>query len=168
MNYYTSFIIRWLLLLLPIQIFSFILTPLTIYGSFFLLYLYKPLLEGNILVINNFRFELIEACIATYAYYFFYALVLTTKDIKLNIRLKILGIGFLLIFLMNIFRIALVIFLAVEFGFYWFNVVHLIFWKFISGIYVALVWIILVKYYKIDSIPVYDDLKTLYKKAFKR
>ena len=59
-------------------------------------------------------------------------------------------------------RIGLIMVIALDYGFFWFNVVHLFFWKFLSGVYVALVWIFLVKKFKIQNIPVYDDLKTLY------
>jgi exosortase/archaeosortase family protein len=85
-----------------------------------------------------------------------------TKYIKLINRVKIIIYGFLLIFAMNIFRIWLIIFLAVKYGFFWSNIVHMLFWKFISGVYVAIVWIILIRKYKVKSLPVYNDLKKIY------
>lgn len=80
-------------------------------------------------------------------------------------RLKLILIGFVLIFVMNILRLTLMILVSLNFGQDWFNLVHLFFWHFVSGIYIALVWIFLVKYYKIDSIPIYDDIKYLYDKS---
>ena len=71
--------------------------------------------------------------------------------------------GFAMIFAMNVIRIVLVIYLAINHGLVWFNIIHMFFWKFLSGVYVALVWIILIKIYNINSVPFYDDLKTLYK-----
>ncbi|MBS3168068.1 pacearchaeosortase [Candidatus Woesearchaeota archaeon] len=163
MKYYPQLIIRLFLILVSVPIISFILTPLTIYTSYFILNYYNPILIGNILDVNGIRFEFVEACIAIYAYYFLLLLVLLTKNINLKVRSRLVIYGFLAIFAMNIFRIWLVVFLALEHGFYWFNLVHLLFWKFLMGAYVAIVWILLVRNYKIKSIPVYDDLKTVYK-----
>ncbi len=168
MNYYLNFVIRLLLSLVPVSVFSFILTPLTIYTSFLILSAYNPILSGNFLIINNIKFEFVEACIVTYAYYFFWVLVLLTKEIRLKIRFEMLFFGFILIFLMNVFRIGLVIYLGISHGFFWFNLVHLIFWKFIMGVYVALIWIFLIKVYSIKSVPIWDDLKFLYKDCFKK
>jgi len=38
---------------------------------------------------------------------------------------------------------------------------------YLTGVYVAFVWIFLVKKYKIKSVPIYDDLKTLYNFSFR-
>jgi len=168
MKYHQGLIIRLVLLFLPAALLSFILTPLTVYAVKYLLFAYAPVVTDRSLVINNIGFNFVEACIATYAYLFLWYLCLLTKGIKLITRTKIIVYGFLLIFLMNIFRIVLLIILGVDYGFYWFNVVHLFFWKFLSGVYVALVWIFLVKIYNIKGIPVYDDLKTLYKDSLFR
>lgn len=167
MNYYVGLIIRLVLAFVPAGLFSFFLTPLTIYTSYLVLASYHPTIVANSLVINNISFQFIGACIAVYAYYFLWLLCLLTKDILLKDRIKIIFFGFFLIFTMNILRIALVIILATDYGFFWFNLVHLFFWKFLSGVYVALVWIMLVKVYRIEKIPAYDDLKTLYKASFR-
>ena len=135
MNYYLRFLIRLLLTFFPISFFSFIFTPLTLYASYLLLFFYHPLLEGTNLVINGLYFEFVQACIAVYAYYFLLVLCLWTKDISLKKRLKLIVFGFLIIFVINVLRIAFVIFLAVNYDFYWFNLVHLIFWKFVQRIF---------------------------------
>ena len=111
-------------------------------------------------------FHFIEACIATYAYYLIILLTLLTKEITLKTRIKIILIGSGLILLMNIIRIFILITITMNYGLYWFDIIHLAFWKFLSGIYVALVWILLVKIYKIKSIPIYDDIKYLYERSF--
>jgi hypothetical protein len=67
---------------------------------------------------------------------------------------------------MNILRIDLLIAAFVSLGKEWFDTIHLVFWKFVSGVYVALVWIFLSKKYKIRSIPIYTDIKYLYNKSF--
>lgn len=166
MKYYVNFLIRFLLCFIPVTIFSLIFTKLTIYLSYLLLIFYNPIINGNYLTIHNINFEFVEACIVPYAYYFFWVLSLLTKDIVLKTRIKIIFYGFSLIFIMNIVRIFILINLAINYGFYWFDLIHMVFWKFLSGIYVALVWIFLIKVYNIKSIPVYDDLKTLYKKIY--
>jgi exosortase/archaeosortase family protein len=147
-------------------LFSFVLTPITIYAVYYLLFNFNPILIENLIIVNGLRFLFVDACIAVIAYYFFWILTMLTNDMKLAMRVKFILIGFFAIFLMNIFRIWLVIFLAVNYGFWWFNLVHLFFWRFVSGVYVALVWIFLVKYYNVKSIPVYDDFVILYRKAF--
>ena len=65
---------------------------------------------------------------------------------------------------MNILRIDLLIFVLLEFGSDLFDKIHLVFWNFISGLYVAFVWIFLVKKFKVKSIPVVSDVKELYKR----
>lgn len=168
MKYHYNFLIRLLLCFIPVSIFLFLFTKPTIYGTYTLLLNYNPLIAGEFLIIKNNIFEFVEACIVPYAYYFLFILCLLTKDISLKDRIKIIFFGFILIFTMNILRIYLLIVLAQEYGFELFHLIHMFFWKFLSGVYVALVWILLVKIYKVKSIPIYSDLKTLYKLATKK
>ncbi len=168
-KYFKELITRLLLCFIPISVFSFVFTPLTVYGSYFLSKIFLNItLNENVLVVNGFPFRIIEACVASAAYYFLWLLCFLTKDIRWKIRAKIIIYGFGLIFLMNIFRIWLLIFLAMNFGFKWFNAVHLAFWNFLTGIYVALVWIFLVWHFRIRSIPIYSDIKEIYKMGFKK
>ena len=164
MKYEHQLILRLLFCFAPLGLFYLILTPLTLYVSYFLLP-FKSQVVNNSLVIGMNTFEFVKACIAGAAYYLIYILVLLTKDVSFKLRLKLMSLGFLAIFVMNILRILILIYLAVEIDYYYFELVHLIFWKFVSVIYVALVWIYLVKRFKIDSIPVYDDLKYLYERS---
>ena len=163
MKYPHNFLIRFVLCFLPPAVFSLLFTQITIYFSYIMLYVYNPIIEGNILSIKDLKFEFVDACIIPYAYYFFWGLCLFTKDITLKTRIKMVVYGFAMIFAMNVIRIVLVIYLAINHGLVWFNIIHMFFWKFLSGVYVALVWIILIKIYNINSVPFYDDLKTLYK-----
>ena len=165
MKYLYNFLIRYLLLFIPISLIYFIFSPITIYGSYYLIYFLKPSIIGNIITVNGIPFTFIDACIAAYAYYLIWFLSLTAKDVKIKTRVKLILIGFLLILLMNYFRISLLIYLTVKYGIDAFNIVHMFFWKFLSWFYVALVWIILVKFYRVKSIPLYDDFKYLWKKS---
>jgi len=168
-KYFKELIIRLLLCFVPISVFSLIFTPLTIYGSYFISKLFFNItLNGNVLFVNGFPFRIIEACVASAAYYFLWLLCFLTKDIKWAVRGKIIIYGFGLIFLMNIFRIWLLIFIAMNFGFRWFNVVHLAFWNFVTGVYVAFVWIFLVWHFKIIDIPIYSDIKHIYRLGFRK
>ena len=165
MKYTYSFIIRFILCFIPAAVFSIMFTQITISAVYFLLSAYKPILINNLLIVKIYKFEFVEACIVPYAYYFFWFLCLFTKDILTKIRIKMIVYGFIMIFLMNILRIVFVIDLAARYGLVWFNVVHLFIWHFISGIYIAIVWVILVRHYKIKSIPFYSDIKELYKRS---
>ena len=148
MKYEHSLLIRILVCFIPLSLLTWILTPITVNLSYITLLYYNPILAADVIVIHGIPFSFIEACIATSAYYLIILLTLLTKDITLKQRIKLIFIGSLLILLMNLFRIFLLIFVTINYGFYWFEIIHLAFWKFLSGIYVALVWILLVRYYK--------------------
>lgn len=165
MRYEYALIIRTILCFIPVKFLFIILAPITLYLSYLTLLFYKPLISGNSLIINSIPLNFIEACIASYAYYLIIILTLLTKDIKLKDRIKIILIGSLLIMGMNILRIFILVIVVLNYGFYWFDIIHLTFWKFLSGIYVAFVWIILVKKFNIKSIPVYSDLQYLFRRS---
>ena len=165
MKYVYNLLLRIIFCFIPLPFLSLILTPITLYISYLTLLPFNPNLVKDSIIINGIPFQFIEACIATYAYYLIILLTLLTKDIKLLTRIKIILLGSLLILIMNVFRIFILIYLVMNSGFYWFDLVHMIFWKFVSGVYVALVWIFLVKVFKIHSIPIYDDIKYLFAKS---
>lgn len=163
MKFPTSFIFRFILCFIPVAVFSMLFTQVTIYTVYYLLHYFNPIMISNLLIVKTSKFEFVDACIVPYAYYFFWVLCLFTKDIILKTRIKMIVYGFAMIFVMNILRIIFVIWLDINYGLIWFNIIHMFIWHFISGVYVALVWIILVKIYKIKSIPFYSDIKELYK-----
>jgi exosortase/archaeosortase family protein len=146
--------------------FSLIFGPLTILFSYLSLipFGYNPIIDfsTNTIVINGHYLKFIPACTAAAAYYLLLLLIILTKDIEFKTRLKMMLFGSLLILAMNIIRIDILIIALVDFGKEWFNVIHMAFWRFISSIYVALVWIFLINKYKIKTIPIYSDIKYLY------
>ena len=169
MKYLKRLAIRLILCFAPISWFSFIFTPLTVYGSYIiLLSFFDVIIRDSFLIVNGFPFKIVEACVASAAYYLLWLLCFLTKDISVKVRFKIIVYGFLLIFGMNLFRIGLLVFLAMKYGFYWFSLVHLTFWYIVTGVYVALVWIFLVRYYNIKNVPMYSDVKTIYRMGFKK
>ena len=119
----------------------------------------------NSLVIGEKYFTLIPACIALPAYYLLFFLILTTKDLSFKKSLTLFFTGSFLILLMNVIRIDILILAFSGLGKSWFEYIHLFLWKFVSGVYVALVWIYLIKKYNIKEIPVYSDFKYLYSKS---
>ncbi len=144
------------------SLFLTILTPLTIYSSYFLLKIfYNPIIQNQTLIIQSYSFNIITACTALIAFILLSELILLTRNINFKIRIKLFFIGFLLIFLMNILRIIILILVYINFGQDDFNTIHLIYWHIISTVFVAVVWIFLVEYYKIKSIPLWDDINLL-------
>ena len=113
------------------------------------------------------RLDFIEACIAGSAYFLFSLLVVFTKGINLKKNIKLVGYGFLLILGMNVLRIIILILVLLYAGQNWFDIIHLTFWWFVGGIYIAIVWIFLTKKLKIKTIPVYSDIKELWKSIHK-
>ncbi len=166
MRYYPSLLIRILLCFIPISVFYTVFLPLTIKGTALFLLPYHPVIIDNLLIIRNYGFEFIEACIATAAYYLLWCLVMLTKDIAVLMRIKMIITSFVLFLAMNIIRIIILILLALYSTQEIFDVVHLVFWQLIAGVYVVAVWFFVVRVYKVKSIPVYDDIKYFYQHSF--
>lgn len=170
MKYEYSLILRLvIILLIPVKIFYVIFTPLTIFPSYFLLRLfnYEILMDyvNKYFIIGNYTLDFVPACIAASAYYLLFLLILATKGIGLRTRIKMLLLGSFLILVMNIIRVEILIVALVEYGKALFESIHLVFWRFVSVVYVFFVWVFLIKRYKVESIPVYSDLRMLYKKS---
>ena len=158
-----------LLLFVPsVNIFYFLFSRITLWGSLPFLYLsgYSLNIEGYTLFINGQNLDFVPACVATSAYYLLSLLVLLTPGIKLKNRFYLFLSGSFLIFLMNVIRIDILLYVLVEFGENWFDKIHIFFWHFVSSIYVAAVWIFLSYKFKIKSIPVYSDFKFLLGQSF--
>ena len=155
---FLRYIILILIALPNLFLFYFIFTPLTIYPVNSILSLFcNSHLIGNQITINNFQIELVDACIAGSAYYL---LLLLNLSIPMNLKKRIYSIAFsFLIFLaINILRISVFTILLVN-SFEYFDVTHKIFWYFLSGVIVFLVWFITIKTFKIKEIPFYNDIK---------
>ena len=160
-----SLFFRYLLLILAsfnnLAIFYTIFTPLTIYPVYFLLNLISPTtLSGTALFFKGFQIKIVEACVAGSAYYLLLILNLTTP---MPFKKRIYSIFFLFFsfLLINITRIfAFSILLTKSFSLFKFT--HLLFWYFLSGIFVFLIWFFNTKLFKIKEIPIYSDIKKLY------
>lgn len=166
-----SLIFRYLFLILiafpNLAFFYTIFTPLTVYPVYWLLGLFfnVSFLSDNLILINNFLpIELIRACIAGSAYYLLLILNLSTPKINLKKRIYAIGFSFLAFLIINILRIFILSVIAVS-GSQFFDITHKIFWYSLSTLFVVVIWFAEVKLFKIKEIPVYSDLKSLYKES---
>lgn len=160
-----DFILRYGILLIiglfGIKILYKIFLPLTIYPVYLSLFAHSPQIVGNILFADGKIIQIIDACVATMAYYFLLILNLTTPGIKFLKRLAFIGLSFLSLLIINILRIIILSFMYLANSPY-FEITHKILWYFGSTIFVVLIWFIGVKYFRVKGIPIYSDLKELY------
>ena len=163
-NLFLRYMILVLVALPNLYLFYFIFTPLTIYPIYFLLQIfYEPSLNGNLITIGKFSIELIGACIGGSAYYLLLILNLSTSNIKIKKRIKMILISFISLLILNILRIFLLSLMFLSDS-VWFNLTHELFWYVGSVIFVVGIWIFEVKYFRIKEIPVHSDLKFLWRK----
>jgi len=140
-------------------------TPLSAYLSYFPFLLLGASVDGNILSFGSSKVEFVDACSALGAYILLGLLVLLTKDVSFWKGVKVFLLGCLMILIANIIRIDLMIIILENYGMNLFETLHMVIWKFVSVVYVALVWIFLVWKFKIKNIPLWSDLKYLYKNS---
>ena len=169
-NNVVMFVLRYLsaiLLLIFSDLLYKILQPLTFYSAYYLTSLFADarLLSSTELIVGTQTLEFVPACAAILAYILLYVLVLFTRGISLRLGLKIALIGSIVIFIVNIFRIELLMYVLLKYGKDYFQTLHLLVWKIFSSLFVALLWILLVHRYKIKGIPIYDDLKSFVRKS---
>ena len=158
---FSRYAILVLLALPGLTIFYIIFKPITIYPVYILLSFFKSVsLSGNEITVGRATISIINACVAGSAYYLLLILNLSTPNIKIKKRLKILGIAFASFLVLNILRIF-VLGLMLSDGSSLFNLAHKLFWYFGTTIFLILVWFAEVKYYKIKSYPFVSDIKFL-------
>lgn len=160
-------LIRYLLLLalmFSLPIIYWIFTPMTIYLSAFFLKIFfnQVLVYQNFLVIDSKIFtQLIPACIAGSAYLLLLILNLSVP-MKIKTRIYSILFSFLILLLLNTLRISLLTILYKD-NLALFNTTHMIFWYFLSTIFVMGIWFLTAKIFSIKEIPVYSDIKCLIK-----
>jgi len=167
MNKIYNLFIRYFILILialpNLEVFIFIFTPLTIYSTYLILALFYPiLLSGSSLILDSSVIEIVRGCVAPSAYYLLLMLNLTTPNIHIKKRLLLVLVSFILFFIANILRIVILSVLFFD-NFIYFDIIHTIFWYFLSILFVIIIWFFLVYIFKIKSIPFYTDIKSLYK-----
>lgn len=168
MKYGIKLIIRIIIAIiiaLSSKLYYFILAPITLYATYAITKLFTPItLQSNKFFIDGLTLEFVPACVAVAAYILLSLLILLTKDIGCKKLIKLFLLGFFLIFIANIIRIELMIYVLTNFGSNLFKTLDLFFWKVLSTIYIVFVWIFLTRLFKINTIPIYSDIKYLLKK----
>ena len=169
-NSYKSIFLRYgilvLLAILGLPFFYFFFTQLTIYPSYFLfnlIYDDVSLIQTTITVFGQFPIEIIGACVGGSAYFLLTILNLSTPKIKVNKRLKMLGISYIVFLIINLIRIFILGIMFIESSSA-LDITHKLFWYLGSTIFIIAIWFAEVKYFKIKQIPFYSDLKFLVRK----
>ena len=124
-----------------------VLIPLTISTlNIIISFFTKPLITENIIHVGAIGIEIIPACVAGSAFYLLLILILSTADTKPETRTRAVITAIVTLFILNIIRILILIPMA---GSVHFETAHWIFWHIISTIFVVVIWIGVVKIYKI-------------------
>ena len=173
---FLRYVIIILIALPNLYLFYLVFTPLTIYSVYYALSivlapLSKVMLFDSILVLEGFSVEIIPACVAGAAYYLLFALNLSIPNIGIKKRMAMIGFSFASLLVFNVLRIIILI-LALYAGqsaagpeLLFFDAIHKAFWcgmniAVVVGIWFAGAWL-----FKVRQIPVYTDLKFLYKQS---
>lgn len=147
-----------------LSIFYFIFTPLTLYGSYFILGLIYPgaimhSLNSATIQIGEDFIQLVQACTAGAAYYFLLILNLSTP-MSVKTRIKSIFFLFSSFLALNIIRIIIFTILFIQ-GYSYFDIAHKMVWYFGSTVMLLIVWFVNIKLLNILSVPVYTDIKTI-------
>ncbi len=164
-NVLSDIFIRYFLVFLlgfgNLYVFYIIFTPLTSQVIYFLLTLFgETIIKDGIFYFNNFDFKIIGACVAGAAYYLLFVLVMISGAIKWKKRIMMLLFGFISLFLLNVLRIFVLVHL------YWsvyFSFIHWWLWHVFSILLVVGIWFLMVKIFKIKSVPFVTDFKYILK-----
>jgi len=118
----------------------------------------------NSIQINNFNFKIVDACIANNAYIII-AILFLTININYLKSIKYFLEGFLIFTIFNILRIIVLIIIQIHFGNYYFENIHLLFYEFLSGIFVFLIIYYIYRKNNLlkKHIPLFDDIKKIIK-----
>ena len=166
MNKILDIFLRYIIIIIlgsgNLFIFYYILTPLTVYSSYYLLKLFFEVsLSGITISLGENAVEVVKACVAGAAYYL---LLLLNLGVSTNFKKRILMLiySFVVLFILNILRIVILSSLFFT-GSSLFDITHKITWYGLSTLFVVLIWFSSVWIFKIKEIPFYDDVKYLYK-----
>lgn len=158
------------LFLLVISVFAIeslysIFLPLTKYPVFYVLKIFYPaFLVLDSIFIGDYTLEIVGACVAGSAYLMFFILNLVTPGINALKRVKMLLFSFGVFLIINVVRIIFLGILFVNESPY-FDFFHKVLWYAGSTIIVVGIWFFEVKFFKINEIPFYSDIKYLYNKS---
>jgi exosortase/archaeosortase family protein len=156
---FARYVFVFLLALGNFYVFYKILTPLTILSVSQTIALFRDVVVvGDMIYTVSTRIQIVEACVAGTAFFLMFLLVFSTANINLLKRIYALIFSLLLLFLSNYLRIVFLI--AITDNLY-FEFIHWILWHFVSVILVVGIWFFVIYLFKIDSVPIYSDVKYL-------
>lgn len=163
--------LRWLsslLLAVFYPLFYVVFSPLTLWVSYGILQLFvDATLTGTTILAGGKTLVFVQACTAASAYLLLALLILLTRGISLRTGVKLFLLGSALIFAANILRIQFLFYLLFAVGKNYFETLHLLIWKVLSSVYVAVVWIFLTWRFKIQETPLMSDFQYILKKIKK-
>lgn len=171
MNFLKDVVLRYslsIILGIFFKIFYLIFSPLTIWLTYFSIKLFVPsaTLSQYKIYTPFSTLTFIDACIAASAYLLLSILILTTKGIRFRQRLFYFVIGSILILSFNIVRINILVYFLYVSKTNLYETFHMIFWKFLSTIFVFLTWVFLITKFNIIHIPIFSDFKALKKEFY--
>jgi len=140
-----------------------IISPLTFYASYYSLFFLNPVLTSSTtFAIGEYSLRFVPACAAASAYLLLIVLI-SLVDLRLKKAVKVFLVGSLLIFIANLIRIDILVFIWIKYGSSLFNTLHMFFWRVLASLYVVVLWLLLSKWFKIKDIPIYSDFKRIFK-----
>ncbi len=159
--------LRYVLIIVAIfalPLFYEVLRPVTTFLSYGLMRLfYYAQLSGNFISIQGYSIEIIDACVAGIAYFLLIVLNLSTRLIGPLKRIWLFLFTSVVFLIVNVIRIFLMTVLLVNKS-GWFDTAHLVFWYALSIVFVFLIWVLSIKVFRIREIPVYSDVKAIFRR----
>ena len=150
-------------------IFSPVITVITTRTSFGLLRLFTDAtMKDSTITLGATTVNIISACAALSAYLLLALLILLTNGISLRKGILLFCYGSLLIFIANILRIELLIYILHNYGTNYFETLHLIIWKIVASVYVAFVWVFLTWRFQITAMPIVSDIQQVMRSVKKK
>jgi len=169
-----SLIIRVLLtisiLLIPAYFLQQLLQDITIQATYKVISLIEPSpwlgaysISHAIQLSDGTTINIVKYCVTSSAYYFLAILAVITKGIPITKRIGMFLLGAVSIFIMNVFRIFILIKILVGYSPDLFQLAHTTLSAILSIFYVIIVWILLSLIFKVKTVPIYSDVKDLIK-----
>ncbi len=141
-----------------------ILRPVTTQLSYVLISIfYDARISWNFIYLHGMSIEIIDACVAGIAYFLLLVLNLSTRLIGTWKRILVFLFTSIISLIVNVLRIFLMSILLLEQS-TWFDPAHMIFWYALSIVFVFLIWILAIRVFRIKEIPVYSDIKAIFRK----
>jgi exosortase/archaeosortase family protein len=176
MRYTRSLLIRVILaialLLIPLltqkNIFQIMFEYLTLHSTFFLLRLANVdatlgsySVKHAIDISGEITVNIVKYCVTASAYYLYTLFVILVFDVSIWKRIRLLILGYVAIFAMNIARILILIVMLFERGPETFVAAHDFLGTALAIFYVLIIWILFSLAMEIKTIPIITDIKIL-------